>query len=137
MIDILRIERFCYSLQGTFGRMTFRDFECYTVERPWENNEPNVSCIPCGLFELKPTRYNRGGYDTLEIIVPGRTLIKIHIGNTIGDSLGCPLVGAWLGYTSDMWAVIDSTRAFGEFEEYVMPSAPAAVSVSNAVGGAL
>ena len=43
------LERFCYHPEGTLGVMTVgSDTEFYTVERPWEENLPRISCIPEG-----------------------------------------------------------------------------------------
>jgi len=66
------------------------------LERPWLNNEHNVSCIPEGIYvvrknppkESRPYTYFR--FDHVE----GRNNILIHRGNDVGDSLGCLLVAS-------------------------------------------
>jgi uncharacterized protein DUF5675 len=64
-----------------------------TLERPWRENEPDVSCIPAGTYTCM--RYHSEKYkNTFEITgVPGRTKILFHRGNEIPDTLGCVLVG--------------------------------------------
>lgn len=110
------LTRFAYSPYGTFGKLLLPEFECYTVERPWLDNKPRQSCIPEGNYAMQLGRYNRGGYDVYEVIeVPGRSLIKIHIGNTMEDVIGCIAVGNALGYIEGKWAVTSSKKAFGQF----------------------
>lgn len=110
----IRLERFAYSPMGTFGTLWLPDNELvYTVERPWLNNEPRISCIPEGVYECIPRRYNRGGYDAVHITnVPNRSLILIHKGNTMHNVEGCVAVGAHLGSLEGTWAVLNSANAF-------------------------
>lgn len=116
MSDRVLLERFAYSPMGTFGRLMFPEFQCYTVERPWLDNKVRESCIPEGEYKLLLGRYNNGGYDAYEIMdVPDRTLIKIHIGNTIDDVIGCVAPGKTLGTVNGKWGVKSSRLTFQEF----------------------
>ncbi len=116
MSDIVKLERFAYTPFGTFGKMYIPEYQCFTVERPWLNNIPKESCIPVGEYGMALGFYNRGGYPAYEITgVPGRTLIKIHIGNTMDDLLGCIAPGKALGFLERKWAVTSSKKAFTEF----------------------
>lgn len=115
MQDVL-LERIAYTPLGTFGRIIMDEFECFTVERPWLDNKPRQSCIPEGTYDLLLGRYNRGGYPAYEVMnVPNRSLIKIHIGNTIDDIVGCIAPGKALGFLERKWAVTSSKKAFQEF----------------------
>ena len=108
---------------GSFTR-GYRDkvFECETVERPWANNAPNISCIPEGTYELKQRLYYRGNYPTLELQdVPGRSLILIHKGNTMLDVEGCIAVGKGRGVLGDKWAVLESRNAFTALSKLMNP----------------
>lgn len=61
-------------------------------------------------------RFNRGGYPAYEIEdIPGRSLIKIHVGNTIDDVIGCIAPGRHLGWVAQKWAVTSSRLAFRDF----------------------
>ena len=118
--DLLRqmvsLERFGYTPMGTFGRMRYKGYECYTVERPWENNAPYVSCVPTGIYPLKLGKFYGGGYPCYELEqVPNRTLIKIHRGNTMLDVKGCIVLGTKLGVIEKLWAVLNSRKAHDEF----------------------
>ena len=116
MPDTVQLERFAYTPVGTFGRLYVPEFQCFTVERPWLNNAPKESCIPEGEYEIRLGQYNRGGYPAYEVVgVPDRTLIKIHIGNTMDDLLGCIALGKALGWVERKWAVTSSKKAFAEF----------------------
>lgn len=80
------------------------------------------SCIPTGRYPLVLGVYNRGGYPAYELLdVPGRSLIKVHKGNTMDDVLGCIAPGTELGFmetrkgTGAKWAVTASGQAFKAF----------------------
>lgn len=112
------LRRFALSPMGVFGELTVEgtQFSCYTVERPWIDNLPNVSCIPPGEYNLVWGRYNRGGYDVYEVQgVPGRSLIKVHRGNTMHDLRGCIAPGDALGCINGVWAVLRSRPALEAF----------------------
>jgi len=138
MISIL-LERFYAPCNvGTFGVLRLPEFECVSVERPWLNNQPNVSCIPEGEYDLVPSRYNRGGYDTYEIRgVPDRSLIKIHVGNTALDVLGCVALGSSLGYTESpigtgaRWGVLHSRNSVREFMEQMHGAEDARIRITQ------
>lgn len=105
---------------GVFGELVYGNGNhCFTCERPWLNNEPNISCIPEGQYFLALRKYNRGGYDAVELKdVLGRSYILIHIGNTMDDSAGCILLGSNLGYVNGKWAVTGSRVAFNKFMDW-------------------
>ena len=118
---MIALERFAYSPMGTFGRLTIPNrLSCYTVERPWADNQPNVSCIPEGQYALRrrPSpvverttgALYRQGWEVCD--VPGRSLIMIHPGNTIADVQGCIAVGNGLGWVNGSWAVMSSLLTF-------------------------
>lgn len=112
----VELERFAYTPHGTFGRIMLPEFECFTVERPWLDNKRRQSCIPEGTYELVLGMYNRGGYPAYELMdVPDRSLIKIHVGNTMDDIVGCIAPGKALGFLERKWAVSSSRKAFNEF----------------------
>ena len=132
----LILERFCYSPQGTFGRLFFEDlsgpqgseavhFKFYTVEQPWNYNKPFHSCIPEGEYVCK--RWNSQDHpNTWEVTnVPNRTEILFHVGNNIDDVVGCIALGYDLGWvqskkgTVPRWSVTGSLLAVAQFREYL------------------
>lgn len=65
----------------------------YTLEEPWKNNEPKVSCVPTGTYLVRPHNGMKWqGVWALQAVT-GRTGILIHTGNTVLDIEGCILVG--------------------------------------------
>jgi hypothetical protein len=83
---------------GDFNLYSDKDvllYSCKTVELAWKNNEPQVSCIPNGIYTVSicnPT--DRIKYRHLWIQnVPNRAGIKIHIANFSYQLRGCIAVG--------------------------------------------
>lgn len=117
-----RLTRFAYTPYGTFGRIRVGGKEFFTVERPWNNNESNVSCIPEGTYTLRMrdsgvvSRSTGGAYSRgWEVTnVKGRSFIMIHPGNTLDDLQGCIAPGKSLGVVGGKWAVSASRQAFDE-----------------------
>ncbi len=75
----------------TFGTMQVdgQDFG-FTLELPWKDNAPRISCIPAGLYDMAITWSNRFQKHMLEILkVPGRAGIRIHNANFAHELLGC------------------------------------------------
>lgn len=112
----MNLVRWCSSTMGVFGTLELNGFECATVERPWANNRPSVSCIPDGTYTLKRDFYYTGHYEAFEICdVPNRSRILIHVGNTMDDLKGCVAVGRDLGWINDRWAVTNSRDTYQRF----------------------
>lgn len=87
------LQRFAYLDSGTLGRLSIGDWSCYTIERPWKDNQPNVSCIPEGVYACQPFSGNKF-QDVIQLMdVPGRSYILIHVANFPHDVEGCIGVG--------------------------------------------
>lgn len=117
----IKIDRWGTSPQGTFGELHLRCggetvFRCFTVERPWKDNQRNVSCIPAGRYRTKlqdHVKVDGTSYKALEILkVPGRDNIEIHIANTMEDVKGCIGVGDSVGFVNGLWAVTNSAKTY-------------------------
>lgn len=91
---VLTLQRIEATARGTFGVLTYMgDHLCYTLERPWADNTPKISCIPGGTYPA--TKHNGTRFTNVWELhnVPGREAILIHPGNTVADTEGCILVG--------------------------------------------
>ena len=93
-----------------------------TLELPWLDNRPNISCIPEGSYECKKTfdRFTGSGHkivETFEVThVGGRGGILFHIGNTAKDTRGCILLGMAFDTSADFEPCItESAKAFAAF----------------------
>lgn len=105
MSNVITLERFAYSPDGTFGNLTLPDgTDFYTVERPWLGNKPYVSCIPEGTYSLG-LRYSSAvkastkeefdeGWEVQDVI--NRTFIMLHPANYPIELKGC--IGVGYGY---------------------------------------
>jgi len=94
----LRLVRTCETVDGTFGvlHLDGRPF-CLTLEPRWLDNEPMRSCIPRGSYTAMPYASAHFQREVLMLRgVPGRTAVEVHVGNTVGDTHGCILVGTML-----------------------------------------
>lgn len=90
----------------------------HTLERPWQGNSQNKSCIPTGKYLVtlaeSPKFTPVLGIWLPELHdVPGRSEILIHHGNTVLDSTGCILVGEQRGRLMGEEAVLSSRAAIG------------------------
>ena len=115
------LKRVSKSQYGTFGVMLRKRGDQFvpfvtTLEDPWRNNAPFISCIPEGTYVCKRVRSPKFG-DTFEVTkVPGRDLIRFHWGTTIEDTEGCILVGEEFGADElDLPVLWASKRGFAEF----------------------
>lgn len=106
---------------GTFGRLD--DF--FSLELPWKDNLPKVSCIPEATYFCDVVRSPRMGNVYQIFGVPGRSHCLIHSGNYAGDvSLGlrshvqgCVLLGCKVGTLDRQPAVLVSKTAVRRFME--------------------
>ena len=64
-----------------------------TLELPWKDNQPNISCIPAGYY-IAQYRNSPSNGDVIELKgVPNRSYIQVHSGNYTSQIEGCILVG--------------------------------------------
>jgi hypothetical protein len=86
-----------------------------TLENPWLENNPRVSCIPFGTYTCKRVQSPRFG-NTFEITgVAGRSHILFHAGNISADTLGCVLVGHGFDFVRGEEGIVGSKKEFDEF----------------------
>ena len=69
-------------------------FTCDTLELVWDNNKPNISCIPTGTYSVAWTFSPRLMKYTYEIQkVPNRSGIRLHSSSYWSDLKGCISLG--------------------------------------------
>ena len=84
----------------TIGQLVVGDgkFGCFTLERPWLNNQKNISCIPKGFYPLvkwvHTLRFPFGVYQIQN--VPNRNGIDLHSLSFWWDTQGCIGLGGIL-----------------------------------------
>ena len=84
---------------GTGGELVLKDLRTdkdlvlFTVERPWLDNKPFVSCIPTGTYTVKKRDGSNQDLkypDAWEVLdVKHRWGILFHVANTPIDVVGC------------------------------------------------
>ena len=80
-----------YHAAGVNGVLLLEGTElCKTIELPWKNNQPRVSCIPEGRYRLR-RRHSPRFREHVEVMdVKDRKYILFHAGNDAGKELrGC------------------------------------------------
>ena len=105
----VKLFRVSSSLSGTFGVMVHKGLPiCVTCEDPWNDNKPNISCIPEGIYEAVP--HSGVKYKNVWVLknVPARSAILIHNGNTNKDTEGCILVGNGFALINGVQGVVNS-----------------------------
>lgn len=121
---MITLTRFACLADRTLGRLDYEDKSWWTVELPYKDNEPFVSCIPEDLYKLgrfsvihgRKTTKNTAGFDGWEVMdVTGRTVILIHVANKPADVLGC--IGLGQGVYPDLKGVSSSALAIQDFYE--------------------
>lgn len=78
--------------RATLGFMRVDGVLFHTLERPWLDNKPNVSCIPAGSYAVKRNVTGKFQYYGIQD-VPGRTHIEIHPANSVDQLAGCIALG--------------------------------------------
>jgi len=109
--------------QGTFGTIYKADKSvlCRTVERPWEDNQHLISCIPEGVYTCKSYKSPTKGDVWMVQNVPNRSDIEIHAANVYTDLEGCIGVGDSFGVIGNTAAVLNSQATLAMLRETLPP----------------
>ena len=80
-----------YFSKGTNGDLLLKGEKiCSTIELPWKQNKPQVSCIPEGEYELRKRYTSRFGRHFILMNVPNRSYILLHAANdALKEIKGC------------------------------------------------
>ena|SRR3990167_978716 len=127
-MKILVLKRMSMTPDGTYGVMLDEGKIpfCVTLELPWKDNKPEVSCIPKGEYQIKKIISPKYGNVFQVMNVPNRSNILIHKGNFTTDVLGCILLGEYfeqiLNPKADkvVTSVLSSGAAYNEFFNKIM-----------------
>lgn len=114
----LVLKRIHLTNTATLGIMYLNGEEiCRTLENPWLNNHPFISCVPKHNYLVKS--YSSAKYpDVWELQdVNDRSKILIHVGNRAEHTEGCILVGLNWGFLGDDLAVLNSRKALDKLRE--------------------
>lgn len=131
ILEIFRIKNESSAQWGTFGKCSLDGVAfCYSVERPWNNNEHGTSCIPAGTYTAKTEFSPKHGCTLYKLQdVPDRNEIEIHPANFYYQLLGCIALGKEISMIEDPHdqvpkkGVSSSVSTIGRFME-IMNSSP-------------
>jgi len=104
----------------TIGSLIFKNLLIsLTVERPWKNNEQNVSCIPVGTYNCIPENHPTKKQVFRLQKVKGRDGILIHIANSATELHGCiaPGMGIMDNSRPEIYGVANSAFAMRKLIE--------------------
>ena len=119
------IQRVDQSPFHTIGTLTVRGdreiplYECVSLELPWRNNAPRISCVPAGTYTLRLEYSPSFKTDLYELKgVPGRSEVKIHIANYVSELRGCIAPGLkWADLNKD--GIIDAANSRDAFAGFM------------------
>ena len=112
-----------HKLDGcTIGVLQVGENVYNTLEKPWLNNSPNISCIPLGHYKFVPHGWDLNSKLKYKNVwrllsVQGRSAILIHAGNKAKHTMGCILVGKGVNIRNGKASVTDSMDAINELRE--------------------
>lgn len=103
---IAKIQRMPTTDEGTFGVLSFGKQVLYSLELPWRDNLPKVSCIPPGAYHCDIVQSPKFGrvYEVQNVY--GRSHVLIHPANLAGD--------AALGWTTQLEGCIAPAQKLGK-----------------------
>ena len=129
---MIRLERYSYAPECTQGRMLINGEYFHTIERPWRNNAPSISCIPEGVYLCTPF-VRPSGAEVYALINPtmdvylnkedipegmkGRYLILLHSANIVEEVEGCCAPGLAHGWMKGQAAVLSSRAAMARISD--------------------
>lgn len=87
------LERYCFPRYCTIGRMNVGDGVVYTLELPWKDNKPGISCIPPGIYPVHRYASMEKGLVLRLEGVADRDAIEMYAGNIAADTHGGIIVG--------------------------------------------
>ena len=112
---MILLQRFISNQNVTIGAFRFLEYTWFSVERPWLNNKPNVSCIPDGDYFLEKADSPKFGECWKVLDVEDRTHILIHPANWPRDVEGC--IGLGMSVLEGFEGVSKSKDAINQFEK--------------------
>lgn len=114
---LIRTERMSH---GTRGDLFAGGKRFVVIERAWQNNQQNISCIPVGSYSVSFLERSASGryrkcWHVQNVI--GRSGILIHNGNIVRHSRGCLILGKRRGRLLGELATLNSRCALRELEQ--------------------
>lgn len=114
-MERLTLKRIILDSEKTVGELWYKEeFICFTLEDPVrEIKIKHKTAIPCGIYQVI-INYSPKFKQNMPLLlnVPNFKGIRIHKGNLVSDSSGCPLVGMYLIDNKIYHSTIAYTKVF-------------------------
>jgi len=106
-----------------------------TIELPWLNNIPFISCVPSGTYKAKKVFSSTFGWCIQILNVPNRTNILLHYGNFYTNTKGCILVGkSFANINNDSQIDISNSRqVIKQLASYFKPNQIFNITIQKAI----
>ena len=106
-----------------------------TIELPWLNNKPNISCIPPGTYKARKIYSTTFGWCIQILNVPNRTNILLHFGNFYTNTKGCILTGNSFAHINQDFQIdiINSRGAIIQLTSYFKPNQIFNITIQKAI----
>jgi len=105
------------------------EWPLFTLEPSWKENKILTSCIPAMVYILEPFNSPKHGGCFIIKDVPKRTVVEVHIGNLIKDTLGCVIIGQNSVVIKGELGVAESRKALQELLQIIKE--PRELYISN------
>lgn len=110
------LSRYESTPDGVVGRVvTDSGLQLYSLERPWRNNEKDVSCIPPGVYQCLIVDSPKFGKVYGVTGVKDRTSVLIHAANWVRQLQGCVALGNAVGVVLGINGIMGSRDAVARF----------------------
>lgn len=145
MSNCITIENYKFTANATFSRLLFDgEFVCYLLQdtlRPYGVKVHGETGIPVSTGFIKlgnsakfgtvPFIYNDPDCETYEAKGISFKFLRIHVGNYIKDTHGCPLTGTTVDY--DKQCVYNSRKALNKLMTFIKPGIEYNLEVKNII----
>lgn len=147
------IERFAYTPTETEGRLLFPDHKFWTLERPWIQGDspgglPFKSCIPDGVYELRPYVRQNGDHvlcyvnEDLGVYYAkadrpdddGRFKCLWHPANYVYQVVGCTAIGNVRKIYQGKRMISNSRKTFDKLRELIDFETTHTIEIRQAAG---
>lgn len=131
------LTRRAYMPGGVLGLLELPGIHLGTLELPWEDNHPEESCIPLGIYPMKWWESPVHGWVLRLSNVPHRSDIEIHAANHVTELRGCIAVAMSEHMSYGEPFVMDSQRALRILRDALPVTEEHIIVIVNYTGGVL
>ena len=116
---VVQLWRFPEFASTTFGLLIAPgDWRRATIELPWRDNAPNVSCIPTGDHQAFWAWSPRHGRAVYHVAAEGRAGVEVDVANWSSELRGCLAMGRKIAkFPGKGWGITNSRSSRRAFHQ--------------------